>query len=98
MEEPDSMMIACRHCGHAVASEAKRCPSCGGLPAEHFRPISTILITLGLIGMAFYYDLPMLVPVIVFLPVIRYGIVDYRLRCQRDILLSAGSPPKGSWG
>jgi hypothetical protein len=87
------MMIACQHCGHAVASEAKHCPSCGGVPAEHFRPISTILFTLLAIGAALYYNLQWLAALAIFLPVIRYGIVDHRLRRQRDLL----NTPKGPW-
>jgi hypothetical protein len=51
-------LISCQHCGHAVASEARRCPSCGGRPIERPRPIAMIfflfLLSIFAIGYLHY--------------------------------------------
>ena len=39
-------LISCQYCGHAVASEAPRCPSCGGRPILRPRPIAGIFLFL----------------------------------------------------
>jgi hypothetical protein len=52
-------LISCQHCGHAVASEARRCPSCGGRPIERPRPIAAIFVLfIGIFAFgAFHYPL-----------------------------------------
>lgn len=36
------MMISCQHCGNAAASDARQCPSCGGIPWHRIGPLKAI--------------------------------------------------------
>ena len=50
-------LISCQYCGHAVASEAPRCPSCGGRPILRPRAIEIILVLfLGIVGFGYYSE------------------------------------------
>jgi uncharacterized OB-fold protein len=81
------MLIACKHCGNAVASEAKRCPRCGGEPYLRFKPIRAILAAFVLACVA-TINLPeklshIVVAACVFLPVVHYYFSDKDLRKRR---------------
>lgn len=50
-------LISCQHCGHAVASEAPRCPSCGGRPILRPRAIEAIfLLFFGIFFFGYYSE------------------------------------------